>query len=82
MAWAKKGNIRGPVGDTGPRGATGATGPTGPRGSTGPAASTSQVFSAAHPVGSYIETEGTAPTQGGAWQSVARPGVNVFKRTS
>lgn len=79
MAWSKKGNIRGPVGDTGPRGATGATGP---RGATGPAASTSQVFSAAHPVGSYIETEGTAPTQGGAWQSVARPGVNVFKRTS
>lgn len=78
MAWTKKGNIRGPVGATGPAGAKGDTGATGPTGAT---ASTGQVFDAAHPVGTYIETDGSAPTQGGTWEEVPRPGVNAYRRT-
>ena len=62
-------------------GEKGDTGPQGPQGDPGPAASAAEVFAAAHPVGTYIETDGAAPTQGGSWQAVARPGVNAYRRT-
>lgn len=52
MAWAKKGNLKGPKGDTGAQ---------------GPAASTTDVFKAAHPVGSYYETSGQNPPSGGGY---------------
>lgn len=58
---------KGPQGNTGPKGDTGPQGPQGPAGTT---PSNSQMFLAAHPVGSvYESTSSTSPatTYGGTW---------------
>lgn len=81
MAWVRQGSLKGPTGDTGATGATGATGPTGPTGATGAAASTAEVFDAAWPVGTYMENDGSSPSEG-TWTAIDRPGVNVYKRTA
>lgn len=61
-------NLKGEKGDTG------ATGPQGPQGPAG-TMSTSQIFLAAHPVGSiYESTSSTSPaaSYGGTWQEAGR----------
>lgn len=65
--WAYIGSIKGAKGDKGDKGDTGAQGPQGPAGTT---PSNSQMFLAAHPVGSvYESTSSTSPatTYGGTW---------------
>lgn len=85
---------KGPQGNTGPKGDTGPQGPQGPKGDTGaqgpqgPAGTTpsdSQMFLAAHPVGSiYATSDPTDPgvTYGGTWEPLQSADSFKFMRTA
>ena len=76
-------------GAQGPKGATGAQGPQGPKGDTGPqgpagSMSASQIFLAAHPVGSIVQTTKGNPgsTYGGTWVERPSLGPRTWERTA
>lgn len=80
--WAYIGSIKGAKGDKGDKGDTGAQGPQGPAGTT---PSDSQMFLAAHPVGSiYATSDPTDPgvTYGGTWEPLQSADSFKFMRTA
>lgn len=75
MGWTKRGNLKGPKGETGPRG------PAGPSGTP----DYSQVFLAAHPVGSLYRTTRAvdlAATYGGTWRQAESVDGLLYERTA
>lgn len=78
--------LQGEKGDQGIQGERGPQGPQGPQGPAGESPSASEMFLAAHPVGSYFETSSSAnpsSSYGGTWQQVVCAGRGfIFRRTA